>query len=273
MTLSFYRYSAAMSTPRREKIYISLDSVVPKHSDLEDGRLTGGHPAGIIWDVSSLPLLQDIEAALFDLDGTLVETNIDFTLMKRRTLELAARHGADPGALAGLDILSIIEETAATMPSGRAGEFRRRAWDTLEEMEMESLTRARVMDGCEELLRELQRRGIRTGIVTRNCRRAAAILVDMLPLKVDVWLAREDVSRTKPDPAHIRAALDALRVEAQRALMVGDHPMDVRAGREAGCRTVGLLGGREPGYFDEAGPDAVFPDLRSLCDALLGVDR
>lgn len=236
--------------------------------------MTGRGRAGIILDVSELPpLLQDIAAVLFDLDGTLVETNIDFTLMKRRTLELCARHGADPGLLADRDILSIIEDAAGMMPRPQAEDFRRQAWEILEEMEMQSLTRARLMDGCGELLQGLQQRDIRTGIVTRNCRRAASILIGMLPVKVDVWLAREDVPRTKPDPLHLHEALKVLGVRPEKSLMVGDHPMDIRAGRGAGCRTVGLLGGRQPGYYDETGADAVFPDLRSLCDALFGPDR
>ncbi len=219
------------------------------------------------------PLLQDIAAVLFDLDGTLVETGIDFTLMKRRTLELCQRHGADAASLDGLDILTIIEEAAAGMAAAQASGFRREAWAMLEEMEMQSVPGARLMDGCAELLQELRGRGLRTGIVTRNCRRAAAILIGMLPVPVDVWLAREDVSRTKPDPLHVLEALNVLGVRPENALMVGDHLMDIRAGREAGCRTAGLLGGRQPGYYDGTGADAVFPDLRSLCDALFGPHR
>ncbi len=219
------------------------------------------------------PLLQDIAAVLFDLDGTLVETGIDFTLMKRRTLELCERRGADAASLDGLDILTIIEEAAARMPAAQASGFRREAWAMLEEMEMQSVPGAHLMDGCAELLQELRGRGLRTGIVTRNCRRAAAILIGMLPVPVDVWLAREDVSRTKPDPLHVLEALNVLGVRPENALMVGDHLMDIRAGREAGCRTAGLLGGRQPGYYDGTGADAVFPDLRSLCDALFGPHR
>ena len=57
---------------------------------------------------SMKPLLARVEAALFDLDGTLVETNIDFPLMKREMITLAQEQGLDPQALARLDILAIV---------------------------------------------------------------------------------------------------------------------------------------------------------------------
>ena len=60
--------------------------------------------------MTSLPKL--VDAVLFDLDGTLVETNIDFPLMKREVLALAARHGLDTGGLVELDILGVVERAA-----------------------------------------------------------------------------------------------------------------------------------------------------------------
>jgi phosphoglycolate phosphatase len=73
------------------------------------------------------------------------------------------------------------------------------------------------------------------------------------------------VARVKPDPEHLLAAAAALGVAPERALMVGDHVMDVRAGRAAGMGTVGLLGPERPsGFFDGEAPDLVVRDLREL---------
>lgn len=228
----------------------------------------------IIFHVSSQPaILPHIDAALFDLDGTLVETNIDFSGMKGSTVEMCAKRGADRAVLQSLDILSAIEHTATLLSSAEQHAFRREAWDMLESIELRHLAGASARPHAGELLGEMHARGIRIGIVTRNCRRATDTLLHLLPDVVDLSLSREDVSRTKPDPLHIRAALEVMDVPAQCTLMAGDHLMDVQAGVAAGCITVGLLFDREPGYFDGHGAHAALRDLKELAHALFHPDR
>lgn len=228
----------------------------------------------IIFHVSSpSAILPHIDAALFDLDGTLVETNIDFSGMKRSTVDLCAKRGADRAALQQLDILAAVEHTAAFLAPEERPAFRQEAWDMLESIELSHLAGASPRPHAEELLSEMHARGIRIGIVTRNCRRATDTLLRLLPDVVTVSLSREDVSRTKPDPLHIRTALEAMDLPALSTLMAGDHLMDVQAGVAAGCITVGLLFDREPGYFDGHGAHAALRDLRELANALFHPDR
>ena len=115
--------------------------------------------------------------------------------------------------------------------------------------------------------------GLRLGIVTRNCRAAAEHLLALLPPVFEVCLAREDVPRCKPDPLHIHAALDLMRVDPKLALVAGDHIMDVQAGKAAGAFAAGILCGLPHDYFDACEPDAVFRTLKELADALIGPDR
>ena len=53
-------------------------------------------------------------------------------------------------------------------------------------------------------------------------------------------LTRGDVPRVKPDPLHLLLAAERLGAAPSRTVMVGDHPMDVTAGRAAGMWTVGF---------------------------------
>jgi phosphoglycolate phosphatase len=238
-------------------------------------KLTAVGLAGIISGVSSTnkARLRGISAVLFDLDGTLGETRIDFSAMKGAMLAQARGRGLEAANLSGLDILAIVEQAAAHLPESEREAYREEAWRKLEEFELRHISEARPMPGaCQSALR-LHEAGLRLGIITRNCRAAADHLLALLPPVFEVCLTREDVSRCKPDPLHIRAALDLMRVEPKQALVAGDHRMDVQAGKAAGAFAAGILAGRPRDYFDAYEPDAVFRTLKELADALIGPDR
>jgi phosphoglycolate phosphatase-like HAD superfamily hydrolase len=59
----------------------------------------------------------------------------------------------------------------------------------------------------------------------------------------DSVVTGDDVAKAKPDPEGVLAALAELSVGPERAVMVGDGPVDVRAGRAAGTLTVGITHG------------------------------
>ena len=76
---------------------------------------------------------------------------------------------------------------------------------------------------------------------------------------------RSEVARVKPHPDHLLCALERLSVEPTRAVMVGDHWMDVQAGRAAGMATVGILSaGRPADFFSREPPDLLIRELREL---------
>ena len=83
----------------------------------------------------------DIQVALFDLDGTLVETHIDFPAMKREMLSMVESVGLEATKLEGLDILGVVESARRLIAnSGReddARRFRAGAFARLEEIEIE----------------------------------------------------------------------------------------------------------------------------------------
>jgi phosphoglycolate phosphatase len=200
---------------------------------------------------------------LFDLDGTLVETQIDFAAMRREVRQLAARVGLPEEALAGLDILEMVARIAqdADDPDG----VRAEADAILTAIELAACAGAREMPGAMAMLEALATRGARVGIVTRNCRRAVTQILERVPLPHEVLLSRDEAPRVKPDPAHLRQAVEALGAPAAHTVIVGDHLMDVRAGKAAGMGTVGFLAPGRPGdFFDADPPDLVLSDLREL---------
>jgi phosphoglycolate phosphatase len=197
-----------------------------------------------------------VRALLFDLDGTLVDSGIDFGRMRREMLALAAEAGCDMTSLEGGDILEIRDAACARAADPPAA--LRRAEALLAAIEREALEQARPIEAAAELLAALRSRGVGIGIVTRNCREIAAASLDRYGLEYDILVAREDTPRVKPHPVHLLTALELLSASPASAVMVGDGRMDVQAGLAAGMRTVGFLAdGRPADYFDGLQPDRI----------------
>ncbi|MDH7601776.1 MAG: HAD-IA family hydrolase [Armatimonadota bacterium] len=219
-----------------------------------------------------------MEALLFDLDGTLVETNIDFPLMKREVLRLASNAGLESANLKDLDILSIIEHAAQHLRASGSHElaekFRSEANARLEEIEMRHAADAKEIPGAKQLIQTLRARGIRVGIVTRNCRKASELALRIVGIEPDVLISRDDCSSHKPSPDPIFRALEFLGVKPSAAAMVGDHLMDIQSGQNAGLTTVGFLREDRPeNFFDQVRPNIVVRSLSEVMCAVIGDNR
>ncbi len=209
---------------------------------------------------------QPIRAICFDLDGTLVETHIDFAAMKRTILEIASDHDVPTKPLKSLDILAAVRSLRYAVYD-RDGEDAAQVlesfcFDKLEELEVDGCATPIIVPGAVEWTRALCAASIGVAVVTRNCRAVSSLLLDTFGIPYDVLLTRDDVQLTKPHPEHLWAALDALAVPYNESIMVGDHYMDVQAGQAAGCAaTIGVLGARDGSWFDPIRPDIVVRDL------------
>lgn len=123
--------------------------------------------------------------------------------------------------------------------------------------------------GALEVVDALRSRGARVAIVTSKRRNMAVRTLERCGLagRYDVLVAFDDVRRGKPDPEPVLLALDTLGLggEAERALMVGDAPWDIRAGRGAGTRTAAALWGPyDRATLEEEDPDYWLEELKGV---------
>ena len=210
-----------------------------------------------------------VDTVLFDFDGTLVETALDFAAMRRRVLALAAKCGITPPEdLYILEMIAQAQRHLMARQPGIAQPFVRKAERILVDIEVQGVARAQPLFGVQETLTRLQEQGMKIGIVTRNCRLAVEQILARHALPHDLLLTRDDVVRVKPDPGHLLEALRMLESEPGQALMVGDHPMDILAGQRAGTRTAAITTTRTASGFAEVHPDWVIDQIPELLGIL-----
>ena len=212
-------------------------------------------------------MFNSVQALLFDFDGTLVRPSIDFDEMRTRVLDVVASFGVGTHPLERMHVLELIARVTAELGDGSpaATDLCVRTDQVILEIELEAAAHTRPYNGVPEMLSELGARGYGVGIVTRNCRAAVEIVLAHHPLYHQILLTRDDVEHVKPDPRHLLSALDVLRIDRTKALMCGDHPMDVLAGQRIGARTVGVLApGVGPERFAEVRPDLVLDDVTQI---------
>lgn len=209
--------------------------------------------------------LRDVRAVVFDFDGTLAETKIDFALMRARTVEHVKAWGLwEDGMDEGRYVLEVVARAADRLAGepDRRERFLAEAAQVIEDVEMLTCPQAEPFPGVAEGLVRLRAKGFGIGIITRNCRRGVQAVLSRRHLPHDVLLTRDDVERVKPDAAHLLAALEALGVAASEALLVGDHRTDIECGKAAGALTCGVLTDRTPREeLEAAGADFVVADV------------
>ncbi|MCP2169756.1 HAD family hydrolase [Goodfellowiella coeruleoviolacea] len=178
------------------------------------------------------------EAALFDLDGTLVDTEPRSQAAWQRLFDV---HGVphEPGlvaSFAGRPGKVVLAENLHRFGPGH----------TVAELFTEALSYATApaepVAGAVELVRSLHERGVPIGVVTSGTRDYAHAELDTLGLRplFDVVITAEDVTAGKPDPEGYLAGCRALGVAPGRTVVFEDAPAGVAAAKAAGAFCVAL---------------------------------
>lgn len=212
-----------------------------------------------------------LQTVVFDFDGTLAELHLDFGMMKQRIALLAAEwlHIVLTPMLPVLEWLDLLEGEIRAVDGPGAEEFRLRAKQLILGMELVAARNGALFPFTRGLLRRLEGMGIHTAIITRNCAEAVGIVFPDLHQYCTCFLARDHVLRVKPDPEHLRRALEHFGTSPAASLMVGDHPLDVQTGKRAGARTAGVASGSATwSELAQSGADWVAADCQALCRTL-----
>lgn len=214
--------------------------------------------------------LDNMKAVVFDFDGTLAVLNIDFSLMRAKVFELLIQFRVDQDRIREKYLLEIIEEIYGlllTRSRSSATDFYQQAHRILQEIELESAAQGQMIPGSKEVLKGLRERGLKVGIVTRNCGAAVRRVFPDVEGHCDAFLSRDGIKNVKPHPEHLVSVMRALQVSGEESVMVGDHTIDILAGRRAEMVTIGVLTGRiTREEFEQAGADWVLNSVSEIGD-------
>ncbi|MCP3810438.1 pyrophosphatase PpaX [Paenibacillus sp. SEL1] len=205
-----------------------------------------------------------INTILFDLDGTIMDTN---ELIISTFLHILNHPDADP-----LTREHIIPHMGGTLDdqlrtfsgltdvSGLVKDYR--AYNQIHHDQM-----VKPFPYVIEVIQELRARGIKLGVVTTKIRPSTIRVLNLFNLtsSMDYIVTVDDVEHPKPHAEPVLKALAGLNAEAEHTLMVGDSSFDILSAQAAGVKSAGVawsLKGEETlrGY----GPDYMLYDMRDL---------
>ena len=178
-----------------------------------------------------------IKGILFDLDGTVINTNELIFQSFEYALENVLHTTISRDILRttfGKPLAQIMEE----MGGNQAQELRKAFVD----YSIAHETDIYLFPHVEDALKELKARNIGTAVVTSRLYRSALRDLHQFELEkyFDVFITPEATEKHKPNPEPALKALEMLGIKPQEAIMVGDSGLDLLCGKQAGCKTAAV---------------------------------
>lgn len=152
------------------------------------------------------------------MDGTLTVPVLDFRKI-RRELNMAENAG---------DLVEVIKT--------RSPVEQEQAWNLIESYEAEAAVNCQLQPEVVEVLKRLEKEGVRLGVITRNSEKSANIVLQRLEVEFSPVLTRE-FPFIKPSPEPVLHILKVWGLGSSEVMMVGDYIHDIASGKEAGVIT------------------------------------
>ncbi|RDI59371.1 phosphoglycolate phosphatase [Microvirga subterranea] len=212
--------------------------------------------------------MTSLKAAIFDLDGTLVDSARD---LQDAANALLAEEGLravsldETKSMIGDGVAKLVER-AIVATGGDTSRLPLLVSRFLEIYEANASRCTEAYPGVVATLEHLRRLGLRLAIVTNKPYAATTEILDALGLRMffDAVIGGDTLLERKPHPAPILAALERLGAGPDAALMVGDNYHDVQAARAAGVRAFAVTYGYSHKPHAELGAERLLDAMSEL---------
>jgi HAD superfamily hydrolase (TIGR01549 family) len=172
----------------------------------------------------------EAEAVLFDWDGVIVDTCLDFSGVREKYY--------------GRRKAMLLEDSASLRPEEREGLMR-----DLEDIEMAGAAAAKPVPDALGVIAWFERHGVPWAIVSRNCRKSILKAAETLSVKLPgIVRSRDDGDSVKPDPKALADTCRQIAADPAQTLFIGDYVYDMMGARRAGMRGVLVREAIEPGW-------------------------
>jgi len=221
-----------------------------------------------------------VKAVVFDLDGTIVDFNLDYKSARAEAIQLLSNQGF-PQSIFSLNesVFEMLKKTEIYIKNHRISDrdyskLKRDVLAILEKYEVESAKLTQLVPGILETLQTLKRMRLKLGIFTVNGKKTTEQVLSTFRLKpyFQIVVTRDSVPTVKPNPVHLETVLKSLKVKPEETLVVGDSRWDMEAARELKVFAVGVSTGvASPQELARAGANCLISsplDLIALIEKL-----
>lgn len=216
--------------------------------------------------------MRPVKAVVFDLDGTLMDSKIDYEKMGNRIRELLVSRGLPEPLEDRRKVYRVISGGAATLreyglPEASLEATMAEMETIMNDIELEALDAMELKPYAREVVAELHGAGLGLGVATRSHREytlRGLKRYDMLRFFHQV-VARDDVPYPKPDPRHLLYTIRLLGVDPEDTLFIGDTTTDLQTADAAGVEFIGYW--RDESWAQrlmEGGCSRIVKDLREI---------
>ena len=218
-----------------------------------------------------------VGAVIFDLDGTLIDSiDIYFAIVEKALERLKLPPVSRSRILAAAETEDFKWELVLPQEVlNRKEKIIDEAWEVINEIAPQMFAdNLDLIEGAGGIVEKLSSNGLKIGLVTSTQRRY--LETKMQPLKnvgadtlFEVIITSDDVEKRKPAPDPLIACAQQLDLKPGKCVYVGDTATDIKAGKAAGMRTVGVLTGFDDhDVLNRELPDAIIESIEDLMDVI-----
>ena len=189
-----------------------------------------------------------IKAVIFDLDGTIASFNIDYRAVRADVRSFLIKRGLPASVLSiNESIFEMLKKTEIFMKNNGKSEktmmeTRQKALAIAEKYELEAAKTTSLLPGVLETLKALKKMDLKIGLCTINSEKSTNYILKRFGIAefFNAVTPRDSVKYVKPNTEHLEAALKALGVNPEEAIVIGDGAIDMRCAKELKAIAVGL---------------------------------
>jgi phosphoglycolate phosphatase len=214
-----------------------------------------------------------IKAVVFDLDGTIVNFNLDYKAARAEAIDYLITHGF-PRSLFSLNesVFEMLKKAEITMQNNHKSKnefnkLKEALFTILEKHEMQSAKTTTLIPGILETLKELKKMKLKLALFTLNSKKSTNYILETFRLKnyFDAVVTRDSVPLVKPNPVHLETALKKLKVPPTQTIVVGDSIMDIKSAQQLNATAVAVTYGiTQPQKLTQTGARLITSPLNLL---------
>lgn len=219
---------------------------------------------------------------VFDLDATLVHSDVDFVKMKKNMIRVLEEHGAPIGVLTPKMTTVVILENAEKYWAEQRKPEKDRQWlreemtRLMDQVEIEAIETLTAINGAKDAIHKLRMMGYRLAILTRSHHNYAVKALGKVGIIGDfeLILGRGETPQPKPYAEAMIHVAKLMKLGLDEVFLVGDHHIDATSALNAKCYFIGVATGLPPERAWEINkPEIILPSVADLPDYLEAHDK